>query len=514
MLTALAVRIASRPRRSLAITLAFVVIAGIIGGPLAGALKSSGGFAPPNSDSQVAQRTLQDATGREQSPGIALLVATPQSPRADARQIAAVDHELSRIPGIATTASPADVARGGRHVLVTGTLRASADDKSVAMATESAFAGDARVTVGGGAVANEQINANVTKDLGIAEALAAPLLIILSIAFFRGRAAFMPLVVGVTTVLGTFLVLTGVNQFYGLSVFALNLVIGLGLGLAIDYTLFLLTRYREELARDLVPAEALVATIRSAGRTVLFSAATVACALATLTVFPQGFLKSMGIAGAVVAIVAALVAVTVSPALLALWNVKLARPSQRPPESSRWFRLARAVMRHPGPVAVLTAAAMIAAGLPALGTAWSSAGDSRVIPEGESSRTVADAITRDFAGGGKSPVTIAIAAPRADGSAVSAFAATIRTLPGVDRVSATNARRLSMHGCDPRRSIIRRGPLTSAPPRETARRAGVRSQGRGARRIRQSTAAISPASEKAARAAAAAPKRRVKKLLV
>ncbi len=179
--------------------------------------------------------------------------------------------------------------------------------------------------------------------------------------------------------------------------------------------------------------------MRSAGRTVLFSAATVACALATLIVFPQGFLKSMGIACAVVAIVAALVAVTVSPALLALWNVKLARPETRPPESGRWFRLARVVMRHPGPVAVLTAVAMIAAGLPALGTAWSSAGDSRVIPVGESSRTVADAITREFGGAGESPVTIAISAPRADGSAVGAFAAKVRALPGVDGVSAPRA---------------------------------------------------------------------------
>jgi uncharacterized membrane protein YdfJ with MMPL/SSD domain len=439
MLTSLAARIGSRPRRSLAITLVFVIVAGIIGGPLAGSLKSSGGFAPPNSDSQVAQRTVQDATGREESPGIVLLVATPQGPRADAAQVAGVDRKLSRIPGVAVTASPAAVARDGRQVLVTGTLRASADDKAVAKATESAFAGNARVTVGGGAVANEQISANVTKDLGIAEAIAAPLLIILSIVFFRGRAAFMPLIVGVTTVLGTFLVLSGVNHLYGLSVFALNLVIGLGLGLSVDYTLFLVTRYREELARGVAPGEALGVTMRSAGATVLFSAATVACALATLTVFPQGFLKSMGIAGAVVAIVAALVAVTVSPALLALWNVKLARTDTRPPESGRWFRLARAVMRHPGPVAVLTAAAMIAAGLPALGTVWSSAGDSRVIPVGESSRTVADAIPRDFAGAGKSPVTIAISAPRADGPAVTGFAAGVRAIPGVDSVRAPRA---------------------------------------------------------------------------
>ncbi len=216
MLTSLAARIGSRPRRSLTITLAFVVVAGIIGGPLAGSLKSSGGFAPPGADSQVAQRTLQDAIGREDSPGVVLLVATPQGPRADAARIAAVDRKLSRIPGIVATTAPVAVARDGRHVLVSGTIRTSADDKTVATAAERAFTGDGRVTVGGGAVANEQINANVTKDLGIAEAIAAPLLIVLSIVFFGGRAAFMPLIVGVTTVLGTFVVLSGVNQLYGL----------------------------------------------------------------------------------------------------------------------------------------------------------------------------------------------------------------------------------------------------------------------------------------------------------
>ena len=138
-----------------------------------------------------------------------------------------------------------------------------------------------------------QLGSTVTEDLGRAELLAFPFLVLLSLLFFRGRAALIPLVVGVTTVLGTFLVLTGVNQVYGLSVFALNLVIGLGLGLAIDYTLFLVTRYREELAPRDRPGRR-PTTMRTAGRTVAFSAATVAVALAALTVFPLGFIKSMG----------------------------------------------------------------------------------------------------------------------------------------------------------------------------------------------------------------------------
>ena len=162
------------------------------------------------------------------------------------------------------------------------------------------------MTVGGGAVSGMQIGETVSEDLGRAEMLALPFLALLSLLFFRGRAALMPLVVGMTTVLGTFLVLTGVNQIYGLSVFALNLVIGLGLGLAIDYTLFMVTRFREELAKGDEPRQAVRTTMSTAGRTIVFSAATVAGALATLTVFPLGFAQSMGIAGASVAVVAAL----------------------------------------------------------------------------------------------------------------------------------------------------------------------------------------------------------------
>jgi RND superfamily putative drug exporter len=263
---------------------------------------------------------------------------------------------------------------------------------------------------------------------------------VLALVFFRGRAALMPLVVGVVTVLGTFLVLTGINHLYGLSVFALNLVIGMGLGLAVDYTLFLVARYRQELARGLPEREAIGVTITQSGRTVLFSAATVACALATLTLFPQGFLKSMGIAGATVALVAAVAAVTVSPALLGLWGVKLARHEGPAPQSDRWYRFARVVMRRPGAVAVLTSAVTLAAALPALGVGWSSSNDTSVIPRGDSARTVADAQAREFAGAAESPVTVAVRAPASQSAAVAAFARDIAGLPGMARV--TSPRRL------------------------------------------------------------------------
>jgi RND superfamily putative drug exporter len=435
MLRSLANRLSSRPRRTLIYVLAFVVVAGVIGGPVAGSLKSSGGFAPPNSDSQVATNMLQAASRAEPTPGIVLLVNTPQGAAAAGGRVGAITHRLAVVPGIARTSGPAAVARDGRHALVTGTIADSADDKSVAKSVEAAFAPDRDVTVGGTAVANEQINSTVIKDLGFAELLAFPLLIALSILFFRGRAALMPLVVGVVTVLGTFLVLTGINHVYGLSIFALNLVIGMGLGLAVDYTLFIVTRYREELAGGAEVGEAIAVTMQRAGRTVLFSAATVACALVTLTLFPQGFLKSMGIAGASVAVVAALSAVLVSPAMLGLWGRKLAlrdRPSGQP---DRWYRFARTVMRRPGAVAAATATVMVVAALPALSVVWTPASDSSVIPVGQSARTVADALRTEFGGAGQSPVTVAIRAPASDGAAVDAFAQRVAGFAGVKRVS-------------------------------------------------------------------------------
>jgi uncharacterized membrane protein YdfJ with MMPL/SSD domain len=432
MLDSLARRIGGHPRHALAVALVFVIVAGVIGGPLAGSLKTSGGFAPPKSDSQVATQILERASGAQPTPGVVLVVRTPQGAGAatSGARVGAARRRLAAVPGVLSTTAPAAVSRDRHQVLVTGTLRAGAANDAVAVSVLHAFHDDPDVVVGGTTVANHEINSTVTKDLGFAELLAFPLLVVLSIVFFRGRAALMPLAVGVVTVLGAFLVLTGVNQVYSLSIYALNLVIGLGLGLAIDYTLFMVTRFREELATGADPEQAIRVTMRRAGSTVLFSAATVACALATLTLFPQGFLKSMGIAGATVAIVAALAAVTISPALLGLWGVKLARRTA-PAGPGRWYRFAHAVMRHPGLVASVTAAVMLAAAVPALSVAWSPANDSSVIPSGQSARVVADALTRDFDGAGKSPVTVAIRAPRADADQVEAFARRVSALPGV-----------------------------------------------------------------------------------
>ena len=236
---------AARPRRTLIILLCFVAVAAMVGGPVAGQLEAGDGFRTESAESSRADRQFARATGEDTSPGVVLLVRGPANGLVQRGREAA--DTLKGLPGVADTTALAP-AQDGRSALVAGSLRANADEEEVAEAAISAFHDDHDVAVGGWAVSNLQLGETISEDLGRAELFAFPLLLVLSLLFFRGRAAALPVVVGVTTVLGTFLVLMGVNQFYGLSVFALNLVIGLGLGLAIDYTLFLVTRFREELA--------------------------------------------------------------------------------------------------------------------------------------------------------------------------------------------------------------------------------------------------------------------------
>jgi len=445
MFTAFAARTTARPKRTLLLSLLFVIIAAALGGPVVGSLEDSGGFTATDSGSTRAIERIQAATGTQAAPGVVALVQTPSGATSSEaeRRIGAVQRTLAADPAIASVTSVEStrdkrfVSRDGRSSYLAATLKSDADEDLAFERLTSDFEGARDVELGGSLFAESQIGESVVADLGRAETLAFPILVMLSLLFFRGRAAVLPLVVGITTILGTFLVLAGVNQFYGLSIFALNLVIGLGLGLAIDYTLFLVTRYREELRDQGAGAGAIRATMQTAGRTVAYSAVTVALALITLTVFPLGFLQSMGIAGASVAVVAGLASLVIAPALFALWGAKLAvrrRRPERPAESGTWYRLSHAVMRRPGAVAVVTGVVMVAVALPSLGAVWTPV-DSSVIPKGQSSRTVADALERDYGGQDASPVTIALAAARSERSGVAAYAATLRELDGVRSVS-------------------------------------------------------------------------------
>lgn len=397
--------LAKYPRRSLAGVLFALVLAGIVGGPVAGALNGDAGFADPSAESSLALEEIGRATGEAPNAGIVLLVSPERVATLGAR-VSEVGEHLGTIPGVARVVSideshsPAVISQDGSSALVLGTLDADANEEEVGTDVIEAFESDPDVTVGGEAASGLAVDAAVSEDLGRAEMLAFPVLIALSLLFFRGRGAVLPLLVGGATVLGTFTVLRAVNVVYDLNIFALNLVIGLGLGLAIDYTLFMITRYREELASRGPGPEAIAMTMRTAGRTVVFSAVTVAAALASLTLFPLGFLKSMGIAGAVVAVVAAVATLVVSPVIFGLWGHRLGRSDKSSPQrESRWYSVARAVLARPGAVAAGAALLMLALALPAATAPWTPI-DGTAVPKGEPARAVTDAVAHDFGGQG------------------------------------------------------------------------------------------------------------------
>jgi uncharacterized membrane protein YdfJ with MMPL/SSD domain len=251
-----------------------------------------------------------------------------------------VDPEVTSVAAPAPAGPSGLVSSDGREVLVAATLRASASESGVVKRLERAFAGDRAVTLGGDAVAGVQVNSQATSDLAIAELIAFPLLALLSLLIFRGvTAASLPVAIGGFSVLATFAVLRLINSELALSPFALNLVIGAGLGLGVDYSLLCVSRFREELGRGAEVSEAVRLTMRTAGRTVLFSAATVAAAMACLTVFPQRFLVSMGLGGLVVALMAGASTVVFLPALFMLTGRRLGKVKPALDGSGRRYRL-------------------------------------------------------------------------------------------------------------------------------------------------------------------------------
>jgi RND superfamily putative drug exporter len=257
-------------------------------------------------------------------------------------------------------------------------------------------------------------------------------------------AALLPPLLGGLAIVGTFFFLRLVATVTDLSVFALNLTTGLGLGLAIDYSLFIVSRYREEAARDGFGLEALRRTIQTAGRTVLFSAITVAVAVAALTIFPQRFLYSMGIAGAIVALLAATLALTVLPALLAVLgpHVNALSPRRlrhaadrdaRPARSGAWYGLAQFVTRRPAQVALATAAVLVALGLPFTQIRFITA-DARVLAQTTSAHQVQSALDTQFPPNRTTPVEVVVALP-ASSSEIRALAERIADLQDVSAVA-------------------------------------------------------------------------------
>ena len=223
------------------------------------------------------------------------------------------------MPSFYDTHDPAMVSRDGRSTYVVAYFKPRSDSqlKDGDTADRESVRRTARRPARRRAIANAQANTQVGHDLARAELLAFPFIFLLSLLFFRSLvASLLPPLLGGLAIVATFFALRIVSSFVDLSVFALNFVTGLGLGLAIDYSLFMVSRYREEAAVRGFGVDALRRTLQTSGRTILFSSLTVAAAIASLAIFPQRFLYSMGIAGALVALVAAALALVVLPALL------------------------------------------------------------------------------------------------------------------------------------------------------------------------------------------------------
>ncbi len=428
-------RLAEQRRRWIFVAVVLLLaISGPVGGPVGGMLSAAGSnFENAGSESVQAREELEAAGA---SPEVALIALIEpgedvrQGGRARVEEVAdrlREDPAVDRVVTAFDAESDAFVSRDGEstYALVYYVPQSPERSRTATEQLIEEFEEEEGVTLGGPEVTIVQTGEQVQHDLAIAELLAFPILFLLSLIFFRGVvAALLPLMCGAISIMVTFLVLRLVNEITSLSIFALNLVTGLGLGLAIDYSLFIVSRYREELVRVGPGLEALRRTLATAGRTVVYSALTVAVALVALLLFPQPFLYSMGIGGIVVSLLSAATALIVLPAVLAALGPRVdalsfARWREASERSARgerggfWYRLSQAVMRRPVPIATASAGLLIALGIPFLTVEFTDV-DARILPVTASARQVHDALATDFPENRTTPIFItAEAAPTA-----------------------------------------------------------------------------------------------------
>lgn len=428
------------------------IVAGIFGFSVAGRLSPYGVDDPATQSVQVRDR-FGSLTHHQIDPGVIAVVRTRgvRTP-AGAATVRRVARKLARGPDVARVVSflqthdPAMISRDGRDTYLLGYFKPYSDKRIAddAQTIERSFASEHYVVLDGTAVANAEVNSQVSHDLTRAELFVFPLVFLLSFVFFRSLvAAALPPLIGGLAIIGSFMVLRFLSRAVDLSVFALNLVTGAGLGLAIDYCLLIVSRYREEAAAHGFGKLALARTLRSAGRTVIFSAVTVTAAIAALLLFPQRFLYSMGYGGVIVVPLAAMLAVVVLPAVLVVLGPRVnalapkrlqraAARDARPDEQGAWYRLSRWVMRRPVRVAVVSAAVLIALGIPFTGIRFTFV-DEFVLPASTTAHRAGDLITREFPRGQTNPLDVLTGVPASSPRATS-FAAQMRRLPAVAAV--------------------------------------------------------------------------------
>ena len=432
----------------LALSLVAMGVAGWLGGGVAQRL-STGGFEDPDAESVAAAETMaqQFDVG---APDVVIVATIPDgsidAPEATTAGLAlteslAAEESVTEATSYWTLGSPPSLRNtDSTRALVMVSLSGS-QDEVLATSGELAehYRGDFQgleVAVGGTGPLFAEITETVESDLVTAEMIAFPVTFLLLIVVFGSVvAALLPLGVGAFAILGTFLTLDVIARLTEVSIFSLNLTTALGLGLAIDYALFIVSRFREEMAGGSDGKEAAMQTVRTAGRTVLFSAGTVMVSLAAMLVFPLAFLRSFAYAGIAVVALAAVGAVVVLPALLAVLGPRVDRLRIRRTSvsgSGTWHRIAETVMRRPIPIATAAIAVLVVLGLPFLDANLVQS-DDRVLPESSYARQVGDIMRAEFDTFESAAIQVVASAP-AGTEETDAHAIALSRLDGAARV--------------------------------------------------------------------------------
>jgi RND superfamily putative drug exporter len=433
-----------------------VTLIGLVGGGIASAhlTSSLGDYDAPGSALVLAQHQIQRATGANPEEGYLVVVRTARpisAASATPQRVAAVVSilrarpEVTRVLDYADTGDRSMISSDRRFTAVVATV-GSVDELPAVTALQKAIAAQpslsANTWLGGPTVAGVQIAAVSSQDLGRAELYALPFLLLLLFLVFRGlRAAAVPLVGAVFAIAVTLGVMGLALVLVPLSVFALNLVIALGIGLSVDFSLLIVSRFREEFGRGASIDAALATVRRTAGHTVWFSSVTIAAALATLAVFPERFVYSMGVAGAIVVLAAGAFALLVLPAILTLFGERMA--VRTPPASSepaaaadagrRWYAMARRVMRRPviwGTAAVVVI--VVLAG-PFIHVAFTGA-DASTLPGSSSAGAAYHLVQTQFPSFSEAPAGVVVDSKRVTPAALASYSASVARVPGVKAV--------------------------------------------------------------------------------
>jgi RND superfamily putative drug exporter len=435
----------------------FVAVAAIWGTGVFGSLRS-GGFDDPDSESARAAARAEEVFGRHEA-DVVVLYSSPDLTVDDPAFQRAAEGALAALPGRYVTevttywdTKAPPLVSADRHstyaVLELAGADEEAQDEAYLEVKDELAAPGLTTRLGGTAAVRSDINTQVGEDIARAEGLSTPLLLVLLLVVFGALAAAgMPLVVGALAILGAFTALRVITLMTDVSVFAINIVTMLGLGLAIDYALFIVSRFREELAQR-PPGrrsveDALARTLATAGRTVAFSGLTVAISLSGLLLFPQMFLRSMGFGGIAAVLIAMVAALTVLPALLAVLGPRVnslsipwlrLRPAAGAGSSGTWYRVAHSVMRRPVLYVVAIVVALVALGLPFRNVVFGGV-DARALPAGTESRQVTETLDREFTRNATTAVDVIV--DGATAGDLPAYTAKLEALPGVTGVEVT-----------------------------------------------------------------------------